>query len=386
MAGCVQQQECARATTSARRKTLGKGTCHMKETSDNTIVGVFDDYSTAENVARDLTNAGISRENIEVKSNFMTGAAGRSGRSGEDEGGISGFFHRLFGGGDEADDRGHYAEAVRRGSAVVCVTAPSSQLDQAVTIMNQHGAVDIDRRVAAYRQSGYERYDPNAPAYNFDEAVREREQYRDVEGRKSIPVVEEELQVGKRMVRRGGVRVYSRVVEQPVEENVTLREEHVHVERRPVNRPAEAGDAGRLREQSIEVTEMAEEPVVQKRARVREEVLVGKETKQRTEKVRDTVRRTEVEVEPLNKGSEYSDEFRRDYDSRYADSGVPYETMRPAYDYGYRLASDQRYAGRSWSDVEEDIRTDYMRNNPNSSWDRMKGAVRYGWEKVTGKR
>ena len=89
----------------------------------------------------------------------MTGAAGRSGRSGDDEGGVSGFFHRLFGGGDETDDHGHYAEAVRRGSAVVCVTAPSSQLDQAVTIMNQHGAVDIDRRVAAYRQTGYERYD-----------------------------------------------------------------------------------------------------------------------------------------------------------------------------------------------------------------------------------
>ena len=32
------------------------------------------------------------------------------------------------------------------------------------------------------------------------------------------------------------------------------------------------------------------------------------------------------------------------------------------------------------------LRTDYLRNNPNSAWDRMKGAVRYGWEKVTGKR
>jgi len=43
--------------------------------SNNTVVGVFDDYSTAEAVARDLTNAGIPRESIEVKSNFMTGAA-----------------------------------------------------------------------------------------------------------------------------------------------------------------------------------------------------------------------------------------------------------------------------------------------------------------------
>ena len=132
MAGCVQQPECARTHQRPGARQWGKGLVHMKETSDNTIVGVFDDYSTAENVARELTNAGISRENIEVKSNFMTGAAGRSGRSGDDEGGVSGFFHRLFGGGDETDDRGHFAEAVRRGSAVVCVTAPSSQLDQAV--------------------------------------------------------------------------------------------------------------------------------------------------------------------------------------------------------------------------------------------------------------
>ena len=53
----------------------------------------------------------------------------------------------------------------------------------------------------------------------------------------------------------------------------------------------------RMRDQSVEVTEMAEEPVVRKKARVREEVVVGKETTQRTETIRDTVRRTEVEVE-----------------------------------------------------------------------------------------
>ena len=66
--------------------------------SNNTVVGVFDDYSTAERVAQDLTNAGIPRESIEVKSNFMTGAAGRSHSEETHEGGISGFFHRLFGG------------------------------------------------------------------------------------------------------------------------------------------------------------------------------------------------------------------------------------------------------------------------------------------------
>ena len=352
----------------------------MDSSNEKTVIGLFEDYRTAEAAAQALQNAGIERQSIQVKSNFMTGAAGRSADAGEThEGGISGFFRRLFGG--ESDDySGHYAEAVRRGNAVVCVTAPPDDIDRVANIMNSAGAVDIDRQVEQYRQTGYERHDPNAPAYSYDEAVAERERFRD-QGR-SIPIVEEEVQVGKRPVRRGGVRVNSRIVEEPVEEAVELREEHVRVERRPVDRPVNAGED--LREQTIEVTETAEEPVVQKRARVREEVVVGKETTSRTEKIRDTVRRTEVDIENLN--AENTTEFRKDWDSRYASSGGSFDDYRPAYEYGYQSASDPRYQGRSWSDVEEDLRTDYMRNHPNSSWDRAKGAVRYGWEKVIGKR
>ena len=52
-----------------------------------------------------------------------------------------------------------------------------------------------------------------------------------------IPVVEEELEVGKRQVDLGAVRVVSRMVETPVNESVTLREEHANIERRPVDRP-----------------------------------------------------------------------------------------------------------------------------------------------------
>ena len=359
----------------------------MQQSATRTVVGVFDNYSTAETVARDLTNAGIPRESIELKSNFMTGAAGRStDRSESHEGGISGFFHRLFGGDDSDSYGGHYAEAVRRGNSVVCVTAPEDQIEQAVEIMNAAGAVDIDRHVENYRQTGYEEHDDTAGPYSHDEALSERERFRGSDEGTSVPVVEEELQVGKRAVRRGGVRVYSHVVETPVEESVDLREEHVRVERRPVDRPLSAGDNDRLRDQSIEVTEMSEEPVVQKRARVREEVIVGKETSQRTEKIRDTVRRTEVEVEPLKAEEDYTADFRRDWQDRYASSGDSYDTYQPAYDYGFRSAGDPKHSSRSWSDVQEDLRTDYTRANPNSSWERVKDAVRYGWEKAARKR
>jgi uncharacterized protein (TIGR02271 family) len=117
-------------------------------------------------------------------------------------------------------------------------------------------------------------------------------------GETTIPVVEEELQVGKREVERGGVRVESRVEEKPVEQEVHLREERVHVERRPVDRPVTDADQA-FREGTVEVTERAEEAVVAKTARVVEEVVVGKQVEEHTETVRETLRRTDVDVQEV---------------------------------------------------------------------------------------
>ena len=105
--------------------------------------------------------------------------------------------------------------------------------------------------------------------------------------------------MGKRVIRRGGVRVYSHVTERPVEEEVRLREEHVRVERRPVDRPISGEEASALRDQTIEMTESVEEPVVRKQARVKEEIVIGKETTEHTETIRETLKQTEVEVEQM---------------------------------------------------------------------------------------
>ncbi len=116
----------------------------------------------------------------------------------------------------------------------------------------------------------------------------------------TLPVIEERIAVGKRQVDRGGVRVQQHVTERPVEETVSLREEHVTVERRPANQPVDATNMEAFKEGVIEVTEMGEEAVVSKQARVVEEVVVGKEVTERQETLRDTVRRTDVEVEQLD--------------------------------------------------------------------------------------
>jgi len=96
------------------------------------------------------------------------------------------------------------------------------------------------------------------------------------------------------------VRVYTRITEQPVEEQVTLREEHVNVERHAVNRPVAAADMDAFKEGTIELRETAEEAVVAKQARVVEEVVVNKEATQHTETIRDTVRRTDVDVQEVD--------------------------------------------------------------------------------------
>lgn len=111
-----------------------------------------------------------------------------------------------------------------------------------------------------------------------------------------IPVVKEELSVGKRASeRRYRIRTY--VVERPVENEVTLRDERVIVERRPVAGERALGGAEMPQQREFEVIERHEEPVVEKRARNVEEVVVHKEASQRTETVRDTVRETRVDVD-----------------------------------------------------------------------------------------
>jgi uncharacterized protein (TIGR02271 family) len=108
--------------------------------------------------------------------------------------------------------------------------------------------------------------------------------------------MEEQLTVGKREMGHGRVRVRSYVVEQPISQQVNLKDEHVHVERHPVDRPLRPGE-GSFQQRTIEAEERREEPVVSKQARVKEEVVVKKDAEQRTEKVSDKVRHTEVKVE-----------------------------------------------------------------------------------------
>ena len=350
--------------------------------TQNTIIAAFRSTSDAQAAATELESAGVSRSDI-----YLESGSEKSSRSKKTEGGITGWFKSIFEG--DEDDRSTYEDALTRGNCVLRVDADEQQIPTVENILNRHSPIDV-----------------HADRGGATAARTRNETARGANAEGAIPVVEEEVQVGKRRILRGGVRVYSRVIEQPIEERVDLREEHVRVERQPVNRAATSADLSGGQEKTIEVQEYAEEPVVAKQARVVEEVRVGKDVSERTENVRDTVRRTEVNVEQLPGGSatgagaatasrgttgsgttaEYDDsDFRSDFQNRYATGGAKYDTYLPAYRYGYDMASDPRYQGRSFEEVESNLRTDYGQRYPNSTWEKMKDAVRYGWDKVTGK-
>jgi uncharacterized protein (TIGR02271 family) len=214
-------------------------------------------------------------------------------------GGITG---ALVDAGVDENDAHAYAEGVRRGGALVTVRASDAEVDRIVDILDDEGTVDFDERQTTWRSEGWTgtglgttgavgTTGTSAALGTTDQAASTTRT-----GDEVIPVAEEELHVGKREVNRGRVRINSRVIERPVQEQVTLREEHVDVERRPVDRPL--SDADRVfQDRTIEAEERREEAVVSKKARVVEEVVVRKEADQRTETISDTVRKTEVDVE-----------------------------------------------------------------------------------------
>jgi uncharacterized protein (TIGR02271 family) len=325
-----------------------------------TVIGLFNDRRDAQQVVQALADDGFRREDIRTVTSQEEASVGTLSAHGVPEA--------------EAQP---YAEAVRRGGAVVLVDTADERADRAVAIMESAPAVDPEVRTGA-------------------DAAREhgRAGTREVEtGDVTIPVVEEELQVGTRQVPRGGVRLYTRVVERPVEETVRLRDEEVRVERHPVDRPATEADFAAAKEGTVEVTETDEEAVVRKQARVVEEVVVHKDVQEQTETVRDTVRRTEVEVEEIGAGGArdargfdtYDADFRSHYTTSLASRGHPYERWTPGYRYGYELASDQRYAGRDWTAIEVDARRDWEARHQ-GTWDEFKDTIRYAWDKVRGRR
>ena len=248
-----------------------------------TVTAFFDGESDANTAVKSLHNAGIDQASVRL----VEGRGGDLDASAHAEV-HRGFLQSLSDFFMSDEDRHSYAEGLTRGGYLVTVTGLNdTDYNTAVEILDREGAVDFDEREEEWRTDGWSSYAAKPAA---EETVASAT-VDDV-----IPVVSEELQVGKRDVNLGSVRVRSYVREEPVSQQINLRDERVTLERRPVDRPLNATDDA-FAERTIVAEEHSEQAVVAKVARVTEKIALRKDTVDRQETVTDTVRRTEVEIE-----------------------------------------------------------------------------------------
>ena len=255
--------------------------------TDETIVAVYDTHAHAELAAADLVQAGVSQSAISVHANATGTMATTTGMPRE-----TGFWASLFGG-EPDHDTAVYDRSMDSGSTVVTVKAPEAHIATVTEILESHKPIDLDERATSYGMTQTPAV-ATAPVRPMATDATMRTGAVPTDG--VLQLSEESLAVGKRVVNRGGTRIRRYVVETPVEESVNLHSEKVVLERRPVTDGRPVSD---FSDKTIEMTEMAEEAVVSKTARVYEEVGLRKEATDRTETVRDTVRKEEVEIEQI---------------------------------------------------------------------------------------
>ena len=288
-----------------------------------TITAMFDNRSEAESARERLTAANIDASRVRIIDNQSSGSSSY-GSGGSSTGNTSeanegrGFWSQMKELFVADDDRHSYAEGVSRGGVLLTAEVDEDDADRACQILEQSNSVDFESREREWRNDGWTGFSgadspmggraamtdstfgsTGSTGGNFAGSTGTTGTRGQVVAEEHIPIVEEQLRVGKREVNRGGVRVRSYVREVPVHEQVSLREEHVEVERRPVNQSVSAagltGDV--FQEKNVELTETSEEAVVAKEAQVREELVVRKTAEEHVQNIDETVRRTEVDVE-----------------------------------------------------------------------------------------
>jgi stress response protein YsnF len=250
--------------------------------SHEKVVAVYDTEAHAEAAVKTLKSAGYSANDISVTRNEDDAPTPELSEPG--------FWQRLFGRNIGLHEAVAYGHTVARGGAVVSVRVPESEAPKVIEVLDTYRPVDVQGRALAYGSSAAGAPKVVVPPPTSAADVRKDEEV--------VCLAEEQLNVGKRQVDAGITRVRRFSVEKPVETNVTLHEEHTEVIRRAISNPGYLKDID-WSEQTIEVTETTEQPVVNKTVRVTEEVVIRRRGSDHIETVHDTVRRQQLEVEKV---------------------------------------------------------------------------------------
>jgi uncharacterized protein (TIGR02271 family) len=264
-----------------------------------TLVAVYDTPAHADAAVKALKAAGFAESDISVFDSARL-KAGRSALApGVKEPGL---WNRLFGANVYEHEADVYGQTVQEGGVVISLRVPESEVAHARAVLDIHRPVDVHDRAVT---SG------GAPAAHVEtiekklEAVPLAAMQRVAVSPKLaaaqpdvLRLAEEQLQVGKEMAETGRTRVRRFVTERDVAQDVSLHDEHAEVLRKAISDPKYVGEID-WADGTIEVIETAEHALVNKTARIVEEVGLRKVGADHVETIRDKLRRQQVEIERI---------------------------------------------------------------------------------------
>jgi uncharacterized protein (TIGR02271 family) len=250
-------------------------------TTQQFVVGVFDNRAQAEQAVGELFRAGFSNDQIRfsghgpasggildtLKSLFTGQGNGRA-------------YDDLVGMGVPSDDASYYQREYEAGRSIVVVLA-AARMQEATDILARYGGYGANRRFAQ--------------TADYASTASAGAQETEMEGERNLKLREEQLRVQKQPVETGEARLRKDVVTEQKSIDVPVTHEEVYVERRagsgqPADQPIGEGETYRIPVREEQVT-------VEKQPVVREEVKMCKRPVQETKQVSETTRREEAHLE-----------------------------------------------------------------------------------------
>jgi len=375
-----------------------------------TIVGLFDEEESAQFLHQEIKKRGIKERDVELLTwkrldersdpwNLNLGD-----RNAKDLGDNLAAHLRNWGVSDK--DSRDFARAVSMGGNIVLARCDDDhKIDEITKLMEEKEAVDLDeRREMWHDEHFYDEQTPDSVHLKDDMHDRYQGASDDVAraARINTPIdhpgeglqeAHEELKIGKRRVATGKVRLHKHVEEEAVDEDITLRSDKIKIERRPIDRVEDADiDHDLFEDETVEFTEYAEEPVVEKEVRLDDEFVAKRTVEEHEETIHDTVRKAVVDIDSLNEeiGTERSFDsnesiFREHYQGNYANLGS-FDDYSPAYRYGHAFGTSNRYSNRSFDEIEPELRASYESQYGNSIFGPYREAARHAFTNAQKRR
>lgn len=294
-----------------------------------TLIAVFDNRGDAQSAVDALAAAGFARQQMTLSAGDPTGAPAQDTTS-HNEGivdSVKHFLSSMFGT-DDSEYVQKYSDAVTRGHHVLTLTVPNEpEVERAADIVERFGPVDIDEQAAAWSGGAL-----------ASDAMR-----------MGTDAQRQSASMSRQSVADGQGSVQGMTGTGATQGPAGATQDSTQQGSQQFFEGAAGASPVRVQRSGVKVFEHLDDPAL------------------------------DIEAETAEEIEAY---YRSHYNANFAGAGDQFDSYEPAYRYGSDMAAGETYRGQPWKDVEPALRSDWESRNPGSAWNKMKAAVRHGWEKM----